>query len=90
VRRRRFMKLMAASAAAVLTPSLDRALAASKTAATKAPPTKPMTSADRAELAAQKKSLEDTLRVIREYRLPPGSPPAFVFRAERRDVRRGR
>jgi hypothetical protein len=86
------MKLMAAGAAAVLTPSLERALAApaSKTAATKAPPPKPMTPAVRAEIASQKKSLEDTLRVIREYRLPPGSPPAFVFRAERRDVRHGR
>jgi hypothetical protein len=49
-----------------------------------------MTPAVRAEIASQKKSLEDTLRVIREYRLPPGSPPAFVFRAERRDVRHGR
>ena len=87
------MKLMAASAAAVFTPSLERALAApaSKTAAAKAPPpTKPMTPAVRAELASQKKSLEDTLRVIRDYQLPPGSPPAAVFRAERRDVRRGR
>jgi hypothetical protein len=84
---------MAAGAAAVLTPSFGRALAApaSKTgAAGKAPPPKPMTPVVRAELASQKKSLEDTLRVIREYRLPPGSPPAFVFRAERRDVRRGR
>jgi hypothetical protein len=87
------MRLMAAGAAAVLTPSLERALAAPAAkagAATKAPPHKPMTPAVRAELASQKKSLEDTLRVIREYKLPPGSPPAFAFRAERRDVRRGR
>ncbi len=85
------MKVMAASAAAVLTSSLDRAVAAPKTGtAAKAAPPKPMTPAVRAEIASQKKSLEDTLKVIREYKLPPGSPPAFVFRAEKRDVRRGR
>jgi hypothetical protein len=83
---------MATSAAAVLTSSLDRAVAAPKSGtATKTPlPEKPMTPAIRAEIAAQKKSLEETLKVIREYQLPPGSPPAFVFRAERREVRRGR
>ena len=92
MRRRRFVKLMAASAAAVLTSSLDRAVAAPKTgtAAKTAPPEKAMTPTIRAEIAAQKKSLEDTLKVIREYQLPPGSPPAFVFRAERREVRRAR
>ena len=91
MRRRRFVKLMAASAAAVFTSSLDRAVAAPKNG-TKAPPpplAKPMTPAIHAEIAAQKKSLADTLKVIREYKLPPGSPPAFVFRAEKRDVRRG-
>jgi hypothetical protein len=92
MRRRRFVKLMAASAAAVLASSLDRAVAAPKngTAAKTPSPAKPMTPAIRAEIAAQKKSLEDTLKVIRQYQLPPGSPPAFVFRAERREVRRGR
>jgi hypothetical protein len=86
------VKLMAASAAAVLTSSLGRATAAPKNGTKAPPPTppKPMTPAIRAEIAAQKKSLEDTLKVIREYKLPPGSRPAFVFRAQKRDVRHGR
>jgi hypothetical protein len=35
------------------------------------------------EIRAQKKSLDETLRLIRGYELPPGSPPAVVFRAMR-------
>jgi hypothetical protein len=86
------MKLMAASAAAVLAPSLERAMAAPAAAARTAVPSasRALSPALRREIAAQKKSLADTLRVIRDYELSPGSRPAFVFRAERRDARRGR
>lgn len=83
MRRRRFLSLMAAGAAAVLTQPVNRSLAA---AAKRAPaPESPSPSAAaRKEIANQKKSVADMLKVIRAYKLPPGSPPAFVFRAAKR------
>jgi hypothetical protein len=47
-----------------------------------------MTAATRKEIASQKKSVADMLKVIRAYKLPPGSRPAFLFRAEKRSVSR--
>jgi hypothetical protein len=35
------------------------------------------------EIRSQKKALDETLRAIRSYELPPGSPPAVVFQAMR-------
>lgn len=86
MRRRRFVKLLAASAAAVLAQPADRALpAAPKRPARAERPAMP--AAVRREIESQKKSLADTLRVVRGFKLPPGSPPAFVFRARKRDGR---
>jgi hypothetical protein len=84
MRRRRFMKLMAATAAVVLTQPVERSLAAA--AAKRPAPAEPETisAATRKELASQKKSVADMLKAIRAYKLPPGSRPAFVFRAEKR------
>jgi hypothetical protein len=91
MRRRRFMMLMAASAAAVLTKPLESALAApARKQAASPPPPRPLTPAVRKEIANQKASVADTLRVIRAYDLPPGSRPAYLFRAERRSGSRDR
>lgn len=82
--RRRFMKLLAASGAAVLAGAAPGAAAR-----TEAPPSprgrrRPaVPPAVEKEIRAQQKSLGETLKVIREYKLPPGSPPADVFRAMR-------
>lgn len=84
MRRRRFVKLMAASAAAMLAqPLAERGLAAPPKRPAPAEPS-PMSGAVRREIASQKKSVADTLRTIRAFKLPPGSPPAYVFRARRR------
>ncbi len=80
--RRRFIQLVAASGAAVLAAPLSRpARAAVRRDAAAEPGHRPATPAMRKEIASQKKSLSDALKVIRRYELPPGSPPAFVFRA---------
>ena len=44
------------------------------------------------EIEKQKKSLADSLKTIRDYSLPPGSPASFVFRPlqARRAPRQGR
>jgi hypothetical protein len=81
------MTLMAASAAAVLTQPVERSLAAAAKRPA-APDSRPISAATRKEIASQKKSVADMLRVIRSYKLPPGSRPAFVFRAEKRSVSR--
>lgn len=78
------MKLMAASAAAVLTQPVERSLAAAAAKPAPAPVTRAMSAATRKEIASQKKSVADMLKVIRAYKLPPGSRPAFVFKAEKR------
>jgi hypothetical protein len=87
--RRRFIQLVAASGAAVLTAPLARpARAAARRGVAAEAHGRPSTVAIRKEIASQKKSLADALKVIRDYELPPGSPPAFVFRAMR--ARKGR
>lgn len=78
------MKLLAASGAAVLAGAAPRARA--KTAPPPRAPRGARPAASPAvekEIRAQKKSLDETLKAIRGYELPPGSPPAFVFRAMR-------
>ena len=89
MRRRRFVKLMAASAAAILAQPIQESLAAPAKRAAGATAAHALPPALRKEIANQKKSVADTLRAIRAYELPPGSPPAFVFRAERRRTARG-
>lgn len=87
--RRRFMKLLAAGGAAVLagaTPGAGADAAPPRKVAAKS--RKPVPPAVEKEIRSQKKSLDETLKVIREYELPPGSPPAFVFQAMR--ARKGR
>ena len=82
--RRRFIQLVAASGAAVLAAPLARpARAAARRGAAAEPARRPATVAMRNEIVSQKKSLADALKVVRSYDLPPGSPPAFVFRAVR-------
>lgn len=89
MRRRRFMKLVAAGAAAVLSQPVERSLAAaSAKRPAAAPEPKAVAPALRREIASQKKSVADTLKAIRAYKLPPGSRPAYAFRAQkRRDTR---
>lgn len=82
------MKLMAASAAVVLTQPVERSFAAAAAKRPAAPETPPVSEATRKEIASEKKSVADTLKVIRAYKLPAGSRPAFVFRAEKRSVSR--
>lgn len=80
------MKLMAASAAVVLAQPLEGALAAAPRRSAlpgSDADARPLSAAMRKEIANQKKSVADALRVIRAYDLPPGSRPAFVFRAEK-------
>ena len=82
--RRRFIQLVAVSGAAVLAAPLSRpARAAARKAAAAAAGRRAETPAVRGEIASQRKSLADSLKVIRGYDLPPGSPPAFVFRVLR-------
>ena len=73
--------LAAGSASALLAPARDLAAAAAPAAKpatlpTPAPPSAKM----RAEIEKQKKSTADTLKVIRDFALPPGSVMAFEFR----------
>lgn len=90
--RRRFVKLLAASAATLAMTS-DPALAAAKTTerhrpASGAPaPAKSSAALDK-ELRTERKSVADMLKVVRSYKLPAGSPPAMVFRPMK--ARRGR
>jgi hypothetical protein len=69
--------LAAGSATTLLAPMRAAAAAAgpAKPAAAPAPPPKL-----RAEIDKQKKSTADTLKVIRDFKLPPGSVMAFEFR----------
>lgn len=97
--RREFMRLMAAGASAMLAAP---AAAAVKTAVKKAPAANagrmrrartetagghPMLPA---ELEKQKKSTADSLKTLRNYSLPPGAMPAYVFRPLAQKSRRGR
>lgn len=86
--RRRFVKLLAASAAS-LAMSQDPARAA--TATTQRHRAATSTSGSAAlekELKTERKSVADMLKVVRSYKLPAGSPPALVFRPMK--ARRGR
>lgn len=90
MRRRRFVQLMAAGAAALFIPSTrDRALAAATSGAKPRPadPEHPTPAAIAREVAKQKKSLADTVKTLRDFDLPAGSPPASVFRAMKRKER---
>ena len=97
--RREFMRLMAAGAGAMIAAP---AAAAVKTAVKKAPPdttgrmrrartetagTHPMLPA---ELEKQKKFTADSLKTLRNYSLPPGAAPAYLFRPLAQKSRRGR
>ncbi len=87
--RRRFVTLVALSGAAALTAPLSRAAAGPRTAAMRASAgRRPLTPAMRREVASQEKSLAEQLEAIRGFKLPPGSPMAFVFTPLR--ARRGR
>jgi len=88
--RRRFVQLLVAGAAvAAAAPGSAVARAETSTAHRTAPAAHhtPPSAAQRKEIESQKKSLADALRVIRDFSLPAGSPPAFVFRALRREGR---
>ena len=97
--RRDFMRLVAAGAGAMLAAP---AAAAVKTPVRKAPAdtTGRMRRARTetagghpmlpAELEKQKKFTADSLKTIRNYSLPPGSMPAYVFRPLAPKSRRGR
>ena len=91
--RRRFLRLITAgSAAAAAAPAaaLARAVTAEKKPAKPAPDTpgaKPAGPRDGAgvppalaeEIRKQKAVVEQSLQAVRDYPLPPGSEPAFVF-----------
>jgi hypothetical protein len=91
--RRRFLRLLAAgSAAAVAAPLSGAARAATpakphpKGATPKAAPGAPKRGAAPAppaataeEIRKQKANVEQALKAVRDYPLPPGSDPAFVF-----------
>ncbi len=99
--RREFMRLMAAGASAMLAAP---AAAAVKTAVKKAPAdttarvrrtrtgeggsgNHPMLPA---ELEKQKKFTADSLKTLRNYSLPPGAAPAYLFRPLAQKSRRAR
>jgi hypothetical protein len=80
--RRRFTQLMAASGAAVLAGASPGSRARAATPRKKpARARKPVPPAVEKEIRAQKKSLDETLKVVRAFELPPGSPTAFIFHA---------
>jgi hypothetical protein len=81
--RRKFVRLLAAGAAVAATMPVTGAGAAE---ATSNPPKKAEahrapSAAMQKEIQSQKKSVADMLKVVREFQLPAGSPPAPVFRA---------
>jgi hypothetical protein len=80
--RRRFLKLVAMTSAAALVPAAPRgARAATKNKPAPAPAARP--TALETELKKQKHSTAQALKAIRDFELPPGSEPAFVFSAQR-------
>ena len=90
MRRRRFVHLITLSAAAAAGTALSsRARAATQTTVPtksrrrEAPPEPSRdrrTPAVRREIENQKKTLSASVRAVRDYELPAGSDPAFVFR----------
>ena len=90
--RRRFVKLVAMGGAAAIAAPLSAAGAAAPPSAAKsrvALRREPAPPAIQKELANQEHSLAVTLKTIRNYELPPGSPMAFVF-TPLRSRRKGR
>jgi len=86
------MSMLAAGSAAALAAPVA-ALASGKTASRpKAMPAAPATKREGAasavaspkEIEKQKQYVAEALKAIRNYELPPGSDPAFVFRPLRR------
>jgi hypothetical protein len=88
--RRRFLGLIATgSAAAAATPvaALARAVTPKGKPAKPAPDARPADPRDGAdvppavadEIRKQKAAVEQSLQAVRDYPLPPGSEPAFVF-----------
>lgn len=89
--RRRFVALVASSAAALAAaPAAALAQAVKPAAPAKKPGAVTLSSATAKELARQKKGVADTLKVIREYPLPAGSDVAYLFRPLRRPTTRVR
>ncbi|HEU4335539.1 MAG TPA: hypothetical protein VFT32_13670 [Candidatus Eisenbacteria bacterium] len=87
--RRRFLHLIAAGGAAAAASgfALPAAAAPAETPPAKARPPraakKAIPPAVERELASQRKTIADMLKVIRDYELPSGSDPAVSFRAIR-------
>jgi hypothetical protein len=83
--RRAFLKLVAAGSAALVT-GAAAPLARAATKATQGgrkTTTAAASPAMKREIASQKSYVARALHVIREHVLPPGSNPAFTFRAVR-------
>jgi hypothetical protein len=85
--RRSFLKILAAGSAAVATrpaaglaATRARRAPAAKAAAPAHATAAPPPAALRAEIERQRKDLDKILKTLREFPLPPGSSPAFVFR----------
>jgi len=85
--RRRFIHVLAASGAALVATGLPGAKAAPASKALPPKPPKALNPAMQRELRNQERAVADILKVVRAYELPPGSDPAFTFRAMR--ARRG-
>jgi hypothetical protein len=87
--RRRFLRMIAAGGAAAAAAGLAapaEAETAGDAAAKPRPPRaakKPIPPTVERELASQRKTIADMLKVIRDHELPPGSDPAVSFRAIR-------
>ncbi|HYM79849.1 MAG TPA: hypothetical protein VEY91_00390 [Candidatus Limnocylindria bacterium] len=77
--RRRFMGLLAASSAALATGEWSMPAADAATATARPTASKRLSKAARADLEQQKQYARQALKTIREFPLPSGSEPAFVF-----------
>ena len=94
MRRRRFVHLMALTAAAAAGTGLARPAKAAGASSAPSPTRKRepaqgperdrLTPAMRREIENQKKTLATSIRAIRDYPLPAGSDPAFVFQVRGR------
>src|SRR5512145_1897812 len=101
MRRRRFVHLITLSAAAAAGTALSsraggatQAADPAKSRRREAPPEPGSrdrrTPAVRREIENQKKTLSASVRAVRDYELPAGSDPAFVFRPRVHDGKRSR
>jgi hypothetical protein len=80
IERRQFIRLLALTGALAAAQPKPLAAAASRVPDASAKARRPRSAALQKELESQKKSLLETLRVVRSHELPAGSPPASVFR----------